>query len=179
MQTAELERIVRDLERLRLERQDFNNSIDSQERELLQAFARENSFHLEETQSDRHLAYYPPDLPDLIRSPNQVQVHLRTTSIPSTEYRPIASNLDIQPGDRVRISNALRHISGPISEEDRLATVVKVNKVFIQVRTDSGHLANRIKKNLKVAAPQFNERVQGRHCENGRRNDFLQQEEEG
>ena len=178
MQTAELERIVRDLERLRLERQDFNQSIDSQERELLQDFARENSVHLEETQSDRHLAY-PPHLPDLIRTPNQVQVHLRATSISSTEYRPIASNLDIQPGDRVRISNALRHISGPISEEDRLATVVKVNKVFIQVRTDSGHLANRIKKNLKVAAPQFNERVQGRHCEDGRRNDFLQQEEEG
>ena len=54
----------------------------------------------------------------------------------------------IQVGDRVRIANRLSHISGEPSEEDRLATVIKVNRIRVQVETDDGHKTSRIRGNL-------------------------------
>ena len=53
-------------------------------------------------------------------------------------------------GDRVRITNRLAHISEPVTEDDRLATVVKVNRIKIAIRTDSGHTTSRIRSNLEV-----------------------------
>ena len=154
MQTADIEEIVRELERLRLQRKDFNESVDSQERELLQRLSNNPS--------------YPPSLPDLISVPDQVPSRLRTPNISSDSYSSIDPDFILQPGHRVRITNSLRHISGPIPEEERLATVVKVNKIFIQVRTNTGHLFNRIKKNLQIADSTTNERLQGIRCEDGR-----------
>ena len=78
----------------------------------------------------------------------------RPTSDATIEYRSVTSNTDLQPGDRVKITTSLRHISGPIAEENRLGIVIKVNKVFIQVRTDSGHTVNRIKSILQKATSQ-------------------------
>ena len=66
----------------------------------------------------------------------------------------ISGSRQVSVGSRVRITNGLSHISGAISETDRLATVVKVNRVRIQVRTDSGQVTSRIRSNLQLAINQ-------------------------
>ena len=144
MQGSDIQDIVEQLETLRVRRQEFNRYIDEQQGELLQHLATGNSANLE---SFVPVSPYPASLPDLEERPlsEESQVHLPPSTL---QFNPIPSNNSVQPGDRVKITNALRHISGPPSEEDRLATVLKVNAVFIEVRTDSGHVTKRIKKNL-------------------------------
>jgi hypothetical protein len=141
MQSSDIQDIIEQLETLRVRRQEINRHIDQQQGELLQYLATGNSANLE---SD---SPYPASLPDLEERPpsEESQVHLPPSTL---QFHPISSNNSVHPGDRVKITNALRHISGPPSEEDRLATVVKVNAVFIEVRTDSGQVTKRIKKNL-------------------------------
>ena len=51
---------------------------------------------------------------------------------------------------RIRITNRLTHVVGSRTEDDRLATVVKVNRIKIGIRTDSGHSTSRIQSNLEV-----------------------------
>ena len=62
----------------------------------------------------------------------------------------IASPRDVNVGDRVRISNRINHASGNETEEHRLATVTKVNRIRIQIETDSGHKTSRIRSNLQL-----------------------------
>ena len=69
-------------------------------------------------------------------------------------FAPISSTRQVSVGSRVRITNGLSHISGAISEADRLATVLKVNRVRVQVRTDSGEVTSRIRSNLQIATNQ-------------------------
>ena len=69
-------------------------------------------------------------------------------------FAPISSTRLVSVGSRVRITNGLSHISGAISEADRLATVLKVNRVRVQVRTDSGEVTSRIRSNLQIATNQ-------------------------
>ena len=69
-------------------------------------------------------------------------------------FVPISSTRQVSVGSRVKITNGLGHISGAISEADRLATVVKVNRVRVQVRTDSGEVTSRIRSNLQIAINQ-------------------------
>ena len=142
-----IQEVIIELERLRLARKDFNEASDQQERELIQRLHRSNFRGPESTTSDSIAVGAP--CPDNIKS--EREIHLRPNHHATTEYHSITSNSDLQPGDRVRITNSLRHISGPIAEEDRLGNVVKVNKVFILVLTDSGHSVNRIKSNLQKA----------------------------
>ena len=147
MSTNEAKEIIKELERLRLARKDFSESIDQQERELLR---RLNHSYPQGAE--------PPISPTIavgisrsVEVKSEGKVHLRRTNSGPVEYRPIASNSELQPGDRIRITNSLRHISGPVAEENRLGVVTKVNKVFVQVTTDSGHSVNRIKSNLQKA----------------------------
>ena len=62
----------------------------------------------------------------------------------------ISGPRQVRVGSRVRITNGLSHISGAISEAHRLATVVKVNRVRVQVRTDSRQVTSRIRSNLQL-----------------------------
>ena len=61
---------------------------------------------------------------------------------------PITSPREVKIGDLVRITNRISHATGTETEQDRLATVTKVNRILIQVETDSGYKTSRIRNNL-------------------------------
>ena len=61
-----------------------------------------------------------------------------SSNVNGPTFVPISGPRQVIVGSRVRITNGLSHISGAISEADRFATVVKVNRVRVQVRTNSG-----------------------------------------
>ena len=54
-----------------------------------------------------------------------------SSNVNGLTFVSITGSRQVSVGSRVRITNGLSHISGAISETDRLATVVKVNRVRI------------------------------------------------
>ena len=66
-------------------------------------------------------------------------------------FEPITSPRGVRVGDRVRITNRLYHVTGQPTEQDRLATVTKVNRIKILLTTDTGHTTSRIRSNLTLS----------------------------
>ena len=156
----ELNDIIIALTRLRLCRERFNSEIALREEGLYRRLSTIRSLGLE------HFSYEPlrrhplsstssesgqqSELDRIIADANTPdRLHLAT--IPTAlVFVPISSPRGVRIGDRVRITNRLTHISEPVTEDDRLATVVKANRIRITIRTDSGHTTSRIRSNLEV-----------------------------
>ena len=139
MQASDLADLINSLEDLRVRRRELNDSLDNQEAVILRRLTTGSSQNLTNRASNQSQ--------EGSISEGEIQLHRQ-----SFRYRPIPSNASLQPGDRVKVINALAHISGPIDQEDRLATVTKVHRVFIEVQTDSGHVIKRKRKNLHQLA---------------------------
>ena len=76
-----------------------------------------------------------------------------TRSFPTVRrltFGPITSPRGVRVGDRVRITNRLNHVNREPTEQDRLAAVTKVKRIMIQLATDTGHRASRIRSNLEI-----------------------------
>ena len=164
--SRDISNLTKQLNRLRLQRQDFYLQVDAEEERLLdrirQATASSNSI----VPSPRHCAdgrnirptrrdlqenlsvQTQVDLPDLVAS----EVPLRVQSAPviqlSHAYRTVSSPRDLNVGDRVKIVNKIRFVSGRPTEKDRLATVVRKTNFYIHLVTDSGYSTSRAPKNL-------------------------------
>jgi hypothetical protein len=135
MQGSDISGLVKSLEDLRIRRRDLIDSFNHQEAAILQRLSIESS-------RDSTAPPRPKSEEETIPE-GQSDVFTR-----SFRYRPIESNESLRPGDRVKVTNALAHVSGPVDQEDRLATVLKVHRVFIEVQADSGHVFKRKKENL-------------------------------
>ena len=156
----EINDIIIALTRLRLCRQRFNSEIEVREQGLYQRLSDIRSLGLGNLSYEplrRHPlsstsseSGEPSELDHIIADANEPD-RLRQATIPTASvFVPISSSRGVRVGDRVRITNHLTHIIGPITEDDRLATVVKVNRIKINIRTDSGHTTSRIRSNLEV-----------------------------
>ena len=156
----ELNNIIIALTRLRLCRERFNSEIELQERGLYRRLSDIRSLGIENI-SYEPLRRHPLSSPssesgeqselDRIIADANTPDRLNQAAIPTAlVFVPISSPRVIKIGDRVRITNRLTHISEPVTEDDRLATVVKVNRIKITIRTDSGHTTSRIRSNLEV-----------------------------
>ena len=152
--------IIIALNRLRLCRQRFNSEIDLREQGLYQRLSDIRSLGLE------NITYEPyrrhplsstssesgelSEVDRIIEDAAQPDRLLLATVPTATVFVPISSPRGVLVGDRVRITNRLSHVPGPTTESDRLATVIKVNRIKIGLRTDSGHRTSRIRSNLEL-----------------------------
>ena len=152
--------IIGQLSRLRLCRERFNLEVNQREEMLLQQLSDARGLGLEHTSYEpltrNQLSSTDSDsgersLVDAIIEETTAPASIRFLPTPPPPvFVPITSPRGVRIGDRVRITNHLTHISGTASEADRLATVTKVNRIKIGIRTDSGHATSRIKSNLLV-----------------------------
>ena len=159
-----LDYIIGQLSRLRLCRERFNLEINQREEALLQQLSDARGLGLE------HASYGPQARNTLSSTDSEteeqsiidtiIEEATRPSSIrflpspPPPVFVAIESPRGVRVGDRIRITNRLNHISGTPSETDRLGTVIKVNRIRIGVRTDSGHVTSRIKANLQICIPE-------------------------
>ena len=155
----EVNDIVIALTRLLLCRQRFNSEVDLREQGLYQRLSEIRSLGLDNITyepSRRHplsstssesgeLSEVDRIIADAVRPDRLLLATAPTASV----FVPISSPRGVIVGDRVRITNRLSHITGPTTENDRLATVIKVNRIKIGIRTDSGHRTSRIPSNLE------------------------------
>ena len=152
--------IIGQLSRLRLCRERFNREVNQREERLLQQLSDARGLGLEHTSYDplarSQLSSSDSEsgdrsLVDVIIEEATTPASIRFLPTPPTPvFVPISSPRGVRIGDRVKITNRLSHLSGTVSEADRLATVTKVNRIKIGIRTDSGHVTSRIKSNLLV-----------------------------
>ena len=148
------------LNRLRLCRQRFNSEIDLREQGLYQRLSDLRTLEL------GNITYEPyrrhtlssttsqsgelSEVDRIIEDAAQPDRFLFATIPTASVFVPISSPRGVLVGDRVRITNRLSHVPGPTTESDRLATVIKANRIKIGLRTDSGHRTSRIRSNLEV-----------------------------
>ena len=90
------------------------------------------------------------EVDQIIADANRPERLLLATVPTALVFVPISSPRGVRVGDRVRITNRLSHITGTPTEDDRLAIVIKVNRIKIRIRTDSGHRTSRIRSDLEV-----------------------------
>jgi hypothetical protein len=164
----EINNLTKQLNRLRLQRQDFYLQVDAEEERLLDRIRQANASSHSIVPSPRHCesgrsirptrrdhqdapsVQTPVDLPNLVQS----EVPLRVSSAPATvtqsayAYRTVSAPRELNIGDRVKILNKIRFVSGRPTEKDRLATVIRKTNFYIHLVTDSGYTTSRAPKNL-------------------------------
>ena len=156
----EINDIIIALTRLRLCRERFNSEIELREQGLYQRLSDIRSLGLGSV-SYEPLRRHPlsstspesgePSELDLIVADASNTDRLREATLPvASVFVPISSPRGVRVGDRVRITNRITHVVGPGTEDDRLATVVKVNRIKVSIRTDSGFTTSRIRSNLEL-----------------------------
>ena len=178
-QERRVDSLIRHLDRLRALRRDFESQIITQEAVILNQLSELRRLNLRDIRTQYANPVYHETLStesSEIEQQRRVETFERfadaiyevtvplddsseESSAASEEssnandlvFAPISSTRQVSVGSRVRITNGLSHISGAISEADRLATVLKVNRVRVQVRTDSGEVTSRIRSNLQIA----------------------------
>ena len=181
-QERRVDSLIRHLDRLRALRRDFESQIITQEAVILNQLSELRRLNLRDIRTQYANPVYHETLSTESSEVEQqrrvetferfadaiyeVTVPLEDSSEESSAaseelsnandliFVPISSTRQVSVGSRVKITNGLGHISGAISEADRLATVVKVNRVRVQVRTDSGEVTSRIRSNLQIAINQ-------------------------
>ena len=181
-QERRVDSLIRHLDRLRALRRDFESQIITQEAVILNQLSELRRLNLRDIRTQYANPVYHETLStesSEIEQQRRVETFERfadaiyevtvplddsseESSAASEEssnandlvFAPISSTRLVSVGSRVRITNGLSHISGAISEADRLATVLKVNRVRVQVRTDSGEVTSRIRSNLQIATNQ-------------------------
>ena len=93
---------------------------------------------------------------DTTRVNHHIHHHRPTVTLifPGTEaterHQTIGTPRDLIIGDRVRITNRLSHAGRSPTVAESLATVVKINRVFVILRTDSGLRTKRVVSNLQL-----------------------------
>ena len=154
----ETNRLFKEIHSLRLCRKVFNTEIARREAIVFHCLGEIRNIDLDsEDEVER------PIIPCLSESESSEDVTLPdlepvvlATSVVRIDqaniFTPINRNSDLRVGDRVRVTNRLSHVSGTVTELDRLAVVTKVNRIFIHLLTDRGHNIRRIKKNLELGA---------------------------
>ena len=181
-QERRVDSLIRHLDRLRALRRDFESQIITQEAVILNQLSELRRLNLRDIRTQYANPVYHETLStesSEIEQQRRVETFERfadaiyevtvplddsseESSAASEEssnandlvFAPISSTRQVSVGSRVRITNGLSYISGAISEADRLATVLKVNRVRVQVRTDSGEVTSRIRSNLQIATNQ-------------------------
>ena len=151
-------RLFKEIHSLRLCRQVFNTEIARREAIVFHRLGDLRDIDLNsEDEAERPII---PSFSESESSDDNTFLDLEPVVLASSVVRidqaniftPINRNSDLRVGDRVRVTNRLSHVSGTVTEPDRLAVVTKVNRVFIHLLTDSGHNIRRIKKNLEPGA---------------------------
>ena len=137
-----VQRLTEELEKLRLSRQQFNQEADKREKKLIGRICEENGTHLLWVANFDPLSDEVSDVSsDIPQGPTRAIRHIarritnRNTATPPNEA-PNVINVEYHPtvGDRVRIKNKVNKARGD-TDQDRLATVTKVNRVRVQVCT--------------------------------------------
>ena len=156
----EINDIIIALTRHRLCRQRFDSEIELREQDLYQRLSDIPGLGLEDISygplrrhplsSTSSESGDPSEIDHIIADANQADRLRLATITTASVFVPISSPRGVRVGDRVRITNRLSHITGPPTEADRFATVVKVNRIKINIRIDSGHRTSRIRSNLEV-----------------------------
>ena len=152
----QVDSIIIELELLRLCRLEFNTEIDTTESLLLQRISDIRGLGIETVEyvPRGRTNTSPSDSREKTNTLNQLieEVGERTfQTIRRPLFEPITSPHGVRVGDRVRITNRLYHVTGEPTEQDRLATVTKVNRIKVQLTTDTGHTTSRIRANLTLA----------------------------
>ena len=153
-QDIEVNHVIRQLEELRITRREFEEDSNLREAGLIQRLSvlRRLDIPIENGFQSRSRNDHLSSSSDDTTETNQESVDrgiVREYSIAATRAGPgrptqstltnIASPKDVNVGNRVRIVNRINHAIGTETEEDRLATVTKVNRIRVQIKTDSGH----------------------------------------
>ena len=170
----EINNLTKQLNRLRLQRQDFYLQVDAEEVRLLDRIRQANASSHSIVPSPRHSivpsarhcesgrnirptrrdreetlsVQTPVDLPSLEQSEVPLRVSSAPTSQPAYSYRTVNASRELKIGDRVKITNKIRFVSGRPTDKDRLATVVRKTQFYIHLVTDSGYTTSRAAKNL-------------------------------
>lgn len=178
----EINNLTKQLNRLRLQRQDFYLQVDAEEVRLLDRIRQANASSHSIVPSPRHSivpsprhsivpsarhcesgrnirptrrdreetlsVQTPVDLPNLEQSEVPLRVSSAPTSQPAYSYRTVNASRELKIGDRVKITNKIRFVSGRPTDKDRLATVVRKTQFYIHLVTDSGYTTSRAAKNL-------------------------------
>jgi hypothetical protein len=159
----EINNLTKQLNRLRLQRQDFYLQVNAEEERILDRLRQANASSHSIVPSPRRCengsnnrperriyqeassVQTPVDLPDLVPS----EVPSRVARAPTTHaYRTVTAPRDLNVGDRVKILNKIRFVSGRPTDKDRLATVVRKTNFYIHLVTDSGYTTSRAPKNI-------------------------------
>ena len=90
----------------------------------------------------------PDDLPELEDTATAATLADIDVEV-ETVLEPIRSPRDLREGDKVRIKNRVYGFGGTVTERNRLATVIKVHRVFVSVRTEAGDFTRRTVANLE------------------------------
>ena len=185
----EINNLTKQLNRLRLQRQDFYPQVNAEEERILDRLRQANASSHSIVPSPRRCengsnnrparriyqeassVQTPVDLPDL-RSINRPErrIHQEASSVqtpvdlpdlvpsevpsrvaraPTTHaYRTVTAPRDLNVGDRVKILNKIRFVSGRPTDKDRLATVIRKTNFYIHLVTDSGYTTSRAPKNI-------------------------------
>ena len=177
VQDRRVDSLLRHLDQLRVLRREFESQIIGQEAVILNQLSELRRLNLRnarsqytfpvhrdvlstessETEQQRRVetferfadAIYEISVP--INNTSDEEGSAGSDSSNSATFVAISTSRPVTVGSRVRITNGLSHVSGPICEADRLATVTKVNRIRIQVRTDSGQVTSRVRANLQIA----------------------------
>ena len=176
-QDRRVDSLLRHLDQLRVLRREFESQIIGQEAVILNQLSElrrlnlrnarsqytfpvhQDALSTESSETEQHRrvetferfadAVYEISVP--INNTSEEEGSASSDSSNSATFVAISTPRPAIVGSRMRITNGLSHISGPLSETDRLATVLKVNRIRIQVKTDSGHITSRIRSNLQIA----------------------------
>ena len=154
------DKLIEDLNKLRICREVFNTEIERREARILQSLSDARNLRLEHTDyNPRHDTSEPPHSSSSSNSdPNlSLPVGLLEVTIEpvlgtegTERHQTIDSPRDLIIGDRVRITNRLSHAGRSPTVAESLATVVKINRVFVILRTDSGLRTKRVVSNLQL-----------------------------
>ena len=157
---AQTDQLIEDLNKLRICREVFNTEIERREARILQSLSDVRNLGLEHTDYDpRHSTSEPPHSSSSSNSDNtqplpanvlEVTLDPVTGTEETERGQAIGSPRDLIIGDRVKITNQLSHAGRSPTVADSLATVVKINRVFVILRTDSGLRTKRVVSNLQL-----------------------------
>ena len=152
----QVDSIIIELEHLRFCRLEFNTEVDTTESLLLQRISDIRGLGIENVNYTprRRPNTSPSDSSEEVNTLNQLIEDVGERTFPTVHrplFEPITSPRGVRVGDRVRITNRLYHVTGQPTEQDRLATVTKVNRIKILLTTDTGHTTSRIRSNLTLS----------------------------
>ena len=150
-----VKRVLEELEKLRLTRAAFNKASDQKEQQLTRALCELNGtdlFDVGAFDPVDNISEVSSDIPagtsdrlrDIYRSVHRSEsseVEEATTPSPNNSPRELRVN------DKVWIKNRVNR-TGEDSESDRKATITKIGRVRISLRTESGIVTTRIRSNL-------------------------------